>query len=258
MFTFPAGLASGAVAGYPATAAAMRAACGGYGTWDAGWWCDAGSGNLAAKWGAPTMTAQNSPTYGVTGPRGGAEAVRFTPDNTAQRFYGTDTYDLTATGDLCIAMVVKFPSNPGGVRRFFTKAGAFATTNMWYLRITNGAGGALRLVLCDSAGTFAPTCEAVNAGHIGNWFTLVSVVERTALGSSGNCALATNLATSGQVPITLLNCSNTNLVMLGSDNANTAALDTAFFAIGAGDGIAAGMSANAATIAASLKTAIGF
>lgn len=236
------------VQGYPLSAAALQTAVG-YGTWTAGWLCNETSGNLAAAFGAPTLTAVNTPTYGTAGPRAGVDlAVGF--DGSTDGFSGGDVHDVNATSDLCFAIVAKFSSLTGTLDVF----GKWHTANPRYLLYRNAA----ELVFNVNDGT--DNADATVTGFsTETWVAIMGVLDRGAnqvrlafcpLGGSATVGSTTSTAAIG----TLENTQNFGIgnLLFGADTG----VKIAALYVGTGTGAASGMSANLSTAVTNFANAV--
>ncbi len=165
---------------YPATAAQMAAALGTtVAEWEAAWLCNETSGDLAAAFGGVTLADVSTPSYSSLGPRGGTDkAVGF--DSASDAFFIADTFNVTATEDLAILMVVNFSTVAGNADLLAKGAAAAAG----YILVREGA--TVALYACDGVDTASVSC-AVAAN---TWYALCALLER-----------ATNTVRIGVVPI---------------------------------------------------------
>ncbi len=93
----------------PASSAAMTTACGGFGTWSAGWLCEDAATPLVGSFGSTNLVesaAGGSPVYQVPGPLGD-KAVRVTVANTGWAAASTAFLDADSTMDICGAVVMR-------------------------------------------------------------------------------------------------------------------------------------------------------
>lgn len=155
---------------YPATASAMQAVVGS-GTWTAGWLMNEASGALAAAFGAPSLSATSSPTYGIAGPKGGIDkAVGF--DSASDAFDGGDVFDVTGTDDLVIAWVGKFTASSSGNVELFAK---YQAANPRWIMYRNGSNN-LIFNVNDSVDNVDATIVNVTSG---SWYVGIAVLDRT-------------------------------------------------------------------------------
>ncbi len=102
------------VRSHPATAAAMQAAAGGYGTWSAGYLLDEASGSIAPAFGSPSLIPAGTPTYSEPGAFGNSDkSIKF--DSGADNFSASSSsFDVGAAEDLGVAWVWKLSTLTGG------------------------------------------------------------------------------------------------------------------------------------------------
>lgn len=157
--------------GYPQTAAATLAAIG-YGDWTggAGYLFNENSGNAAAVYGTPTLTAVSTPTYGFAGPRGGIDkAVGF--NSASDAFTGGNVYDLAAPTDLLVAGSIYFDGLDGASDDIISKGFIGGVGAGWYIC---REASALSCYLTDGATTVRVTV-AVPAS---TWLAFILVADR--------------------------------------------------------------------------------
>jgi hypothetical protein len=223
----------------------------GYGVWDSGsiWLCNEASGNLAPSLGATTLTAASTPTYGTTGPRGGADkAIGF--DSASDGFSGGNVNDVGATDDLIIAMVTKVAA--GTTADVITKG-----VNPGYFLRTEVANG-WRFIIGDGVDqSFHNTSNLLGD----EWIVLIAYVDRAAVMSgiaikgltSGTAVTSSN---STAAIGTLSNASNF-LVGNGGLIGATNAPQIAYLAVVKGAGVAAGLHAGIATALSNFAAQFG-
>ena len=243
-----------------ASTAAQLAADIGYGTWTGAdfYLCNEASGNIAPVFGANTLTAGGTPTYSLTGPRGGSDrAIKL--DSAPDYFSGATTAvnDVGATDDLIILWVGKFTALTGSQ---FTRIAA---------KSTFGSGGGNYQVGYDAtvsglsfsvgdASSHAATATAGTGSATTNWQVGVAVLERaTNMIRIGSQDLVTSTRyLSAQVSAsTVGSLSNTASFTLGGFS--SADWTVAAFGVCKGSGVATGLSANLGTALANLAATFG-
>jgi hypothetical protein len=235
------------VQGYPLSAAAVAAAVG-YGTWTtgAGWLCNESSGSLAAAFGAPSLTAVSTPTYGSTGPRGGVDfSVGF--NSALDAFSGGDVFDSTATDDLIWAGVIYLPSM--SVNSDLMGKGADAAHTLPGYTLVTAADGNLYWILQDGV-DFTFGTVALSAQQ---YYACIAVADRTTnKGRVGVCNLSTSAVTvSAEFDIsTIGSMGNAQNFTIGASGYFAGTGSTAQIAahyIVSGANVATGLSANLST-----------
>lgn len=156
---------------YPKTATDTRTAFGGFGaTWSTGWLFNILSGNDTGVFGAVTMTAVGTPTYGTPGPRRGTDkAIGFDAD--ADAFTGGNVHNIVAASDLLAGGAIYFDttaSNDDIVGKGFVGG-----VGPGYYICREGA--ALSCYLTDGVATQKVTI-AINASA---WYAWILAVDRT-------------------------------------------------------------------------------
>jgi hypothetical protein len=249
------------VQGYPQTAAATAAAFG-TGTWTAGYLFNETSGNLAASFGAPSLTPVSTPTYGNAGPIGGVDkAIGF--DSVADAFDGGDNFEPGAADDLILAWVGYHAPPADGFANWISK-GLGGGGNGRYSVYTSTVAGATQLFfdVTTTAGTTVSTSIGTGtmATIANGWHVGMAVVERASgkirlgLRSAGVSYLANEAA----VPAVSLASAENFLV--GAQNVLapvTLKLSAMYIAKGAGaaTGVSAGMSTALAAFEAAVSAA---
>lgn len=186
--------------GYPQTAAAMQAACG-YGTWSAGWLFNESSGALAAAFGAPSLTASGSPTYGVAGPRGGIDkAIQVIGGS---NFSGGDVFDPLLT-DIGIACVFKVTADTN--KDIVTKGWAGSGFAFVY-----ESGGVINLYVSDGVTTRNVGVAGI---ALNTWYAAIAVLDRAA-----NVVRVAHCALGGSSPT--VSAASASTAAIGSMNSAT-------------------------------------
>jgi hypothetical protein len=228
---------------WPLSAAVMRQAMGGFGTWASAWLAPT-SGNLADLFGAVNLAAEVTPTYGNRGPTPGTAAVGFDSGGT-DAFAATvaGSFNLDAVTSLAGLLVLRAPS-PGALQGIGGKLAAGQP--YWQWQCAN-VSGHLRLVLSDGVDTAAPT---VAANHCdGKWHVFLPIIDRTA-----NVAQAfSDLGASSTASLSLVgSLSNTDVFRLGGHPLDASlGHQLGFAAIATGDIV--NLRANAAAAIASFQ-----
>jgi hypothetical protein len=249
------------VQGYPVTAAAAAAAFGA-GTWTAGYLFNETSGNLAASFGAPSLTPVSTPTYGNAGPIGDVDkAIGF--DSVADAFDGGDNFEPGAADDLILAWVGYHAPPADGFANWISK-GLGGGGNGRYSVYTSTVAGATQLFfdVTTTAGTTVSTSIGTGtmATIANGWHVGMAVVERASgkirlgLRSAGVSYLANEAA----VPAVSLASAENFLV--GAQNVLapvTLKLSAMYIAkgVGAATGVSAGLSAALAAFEAAVSAA---
>jgi hypothetical protein len=236
------------VQGYPQSAAAMQAAVG-YGTWSAGYLCNETSGDLAAVFGAPTLTDSGTPTYGTAGPIGGIDKAIGWAD-AADYFDGAVNFDVTNLQDLCVAWVGKFSATPSASVLFCKGAAA----PLWAISI--GTTGPY-MEIYDPSG--AATAQV--SAYVGEWHVGMAVIDR----STGKMRVATHGLTSGTSSVsaevtavtgTLANAGAFRFGASATGGSASTVLNISAFYIGTGASAATGLSAGMATAIVNFASAV--
>lgn len=242
------------VQGYPLSAAAMQAALG-YGAWTsgAGWLLNEPSGNLAAAFGSPTLTA-TSLTYGTAGPRSGIDkAIGF--DAGTDRADGGNVFNVAGTDDLTVALVAYIPAAPGSNQFLVSKQGASGAG--WQIFLANN--GELRFQGYDAATTLLFNC--VVSVPTATWCAITATIDRsTGKARVGVRPLSGASSVSAEASVTATSMSNAVAFRLGdrSDNPGGAPIGTAVAAlyVVAGASVATGLSANLSTALTNFANAV--
>ena len=243
---------------YPRNASATSNALGGYGNFGggagAGYLCNEASGNLAAVFGSPSLTAAGTPVYGTLGPRGGIDKAIGFNDNADQFTGGTGTFDVSGTSDLAVVWVGKFTATPAGNEFMFVKGNA-GTPARWHI-FTDAT--TMHVQCISASGTKESTVPISTL--IGNWYVGVAVVDRGA----GNVRIAVRtlagVETIGSSVAlfageTLSNADSFTFGNRAAANACVSQLFAAFY-VTAGASVAVNTSANLSAILTSLATTI--
>jgi hypothetical protein len=239
---------------YPKTAAEIAADVG-YGTWSAGWLCNEESGNLAAVFGSPALTAAGTPLYGIAGPRGGADKA-VGVDGAADQWTGGDTFDVSGTDDLCLAWVGRFSASPPTTEFMFTKGDAGAPSS-WSVR--QAGDGLIHFLMVTSSGSKESTIST--ASIIGQWYVGIAVIDR----GSGNLRVGLRTLSGTEVLGTATALfageavANANNFTFSNRGAALPCVSQQFaaFYIGLGTSVAAGLSTNLSTALANVAATFG-
>lgn len=158
---------------YAQSAAALASQVG-FGAWDAAWLCNESSGDLAAVFGAPTLTDSGTPTYGLAGFKGGIDkAIGFAAGS--HHFDGSTNFDVTGTDDLVVAAVINWTGDGAASRSVYSKIAA-AFGSGWAIQ-TNSTT-TLRFS-CQVSGGATVESGAITVPAAG-WYALLAVIDRTA------------------------------------------------------------------------------
>lgn len=199
---------------YPQTNAQLGVALGQTSPqWEAGWLCNESSGDLAAVFGSTALADASTPTYSNYGPRGGNDrAVGFNTNTDQFAAASTSTFDVGASEDLALLLVVNFstisgnvdivgkgwPGSAGyllarenGIVQLYVKDGvdqvsvsAAVAANTWYaiLGVLERATNTIRVGVVPIFGSASPTVSSnTSASAIG----ALSNASSFALGENG-------------------------------------------------------------------------
>lgn len=235
----------------PATSAAtIKQAAGGYGTFTGGWLCNDVSGNLAATIGATALVATGSPAYAQPGPFGLTDkAVKLLANGDG---FNASMADVSATDDLLIVYVGRFTAAPSNFGAIVQKTnGTFANG----YAITGGDGSTYY-------GFFAGPSAALNSTlganyYVGRWHVGVAAIDRTnnlmrfgiAMLDDGTVQLAPSVSTVGLG--TLTNAGNFAVGLGGWVGAQIGFAMGDLY-VGTGSGVAAGVPSNLSNVLANL------
>jgi hypothetical protein len=226
---------------YADTAAEWAAQIGG--TWSAAWHLNEASGNAAPTFGTPTLTASGTITYGIPGPRGGADkAISFAVGTSAQ-LSGGDVYDVTATDDLLLAWVGYHTAAPAATRSLVNKYSA--GNPRWFVQITS----AMSAAIVANNGTLEGSASVTLP--VGSWYVGMAIAER-ATGNLriGYCPLggSPTVSSAGTANTgTWANAADFTLGRIAGILDSIENMYLADFAIGVGAGIATGFTAGLST-----------
>jgi len=238
----------------PTTAAAMTTACGGFGTWTAGYLCEDLSG-LAAAFGGTNLTevaVGGSPSYGISGPFGD-KAVRISVQGSGFQAPNGTFLDIGTT-DLCGVLVVRTLAIPSTDSYIVSKTD-----------FLGGAGFTIRIqsnlaLLFEARDTSSHNViTAPNAIAVNDWTAIMWGLDKaTNKMRIGTQSLATGVQViSNELNVTGLGTlGNSSTVKVNRSGSLGAVLDIADIYMGVGVGAAAGMSANLSTALSSFCTAI--
>jgi hypothetical protein len=241
----------------PTTAATLAAAIG-YGTWTsgAGWMCNEASGNLAASFGAPTLTA-TSLTYQNAGYTTGDYAIGFS--GVTSRADGGDVYDVTAAQDLIVAWIGNMsgiPStNPAAI---ISKYGVSAGNGGWSIQ-ASGVDGSITFIATNTTPAIDFQTASVTP-TFGSWHVGIAVIDRsTGKARIGVRSLAGVTALSAEVTANAVSYAGNAALRLGQrsdsiDACTTMKLSAAYVVSGAG--VATGLSANLSTALTNFANAV--
>lgn len=244
---------------FPATAAAMAAACGG-GTWAAGWLCEDAASPLTGAFGGvnlPEDAAGGSPSYRLPGPLGDA-AVRVSVSGTGFLAASSSFLDADNTKDVCgvIVMRTRLPLSTSTTilsKDDFVGGPGFdltisPTQVLW--SVDNSTPGSI------SASASVPDTALTN----NEWVAVMWALERgtntmrVAIQSLASGALSVGASLSSATVGSLSNASPFRLARAGSLG-NT--LEVAALYMGVGVGVAAGIPANLGPRLASFCASLG-
>lgn len=237
------------VSAYPTTAAALTSAVG-FGTWSGGYLFEDISGNAKAAFGGIDLIPQSSPTYLQPGPLGAGDyAIGF--DSSGDGFSAGNNYN-PGTGDICFAIVAKLSAaqaNAEVLYKYF--AGA-----QYQLRVISGA---YRIDLDDGAG-HTLNLAVSTAIPIGVWHVAMFAVDRAA----GTARVAfraldgsvSGISSAGSVSSIGSLTSTAGWIIGGGTTGTPTSMTIAAAYIGAGAGVAVGMSAGLATACTNLAACL--
>lgn len=234
---------------YPQTAADVRMALGGLGTWTggAGWKFDALSGNISALFGSPALTAGGTVNYSNPGARGGTDKAVGYGAALTDAFAGGNNFDVNSTSDLAIAAVVYVRSYSGS-RDFMNKTGAGVVG--WALWFNSST---LTITLINGGNRWDATVASAPAA---GWYALLAAYDRAAGALRvGFVSLSTGVVSVGsaQAPTAAINYSNASTFYIGSSqgglqNWTGLGVETNLMVAAAyittGSGVAAGLTTN--------------
>lgn len=158
---------------WPSSAAEMRTAAGGLGTWASGWQMDEASGSLADAWGGVALAPGSSPLYGQAGPLSPADkAVGF--DSTFDRFEAASaaTYDLNASQSLAVYLSFRLTVTP--VSSYYLIGKVQGAAAYWVISVN--AAGNVYLLIYDLVGSATATVVANHAD--GQWHDAIAIIDR--------------------------------------------------------------------------------
>lgn len=230
---------------WPLTAADMRTAMGGYGTWTSIWPCNETSGILEDVVGSVDLSPLGTPLYSQAGSPTWDKAVGFDSATDAFAAASSASYDIGTTGGLAIYLCWRTVGLMGS-DYILTKM----QTGVKYYYIAQGSSGRIVFAVYDAAGI--PLSAEVTPNHIdGNFHDILAIIDR----DSGNVIqLATDLGVSATTSIagegTL---SNTGVLRLGGTSPTNGRCS--FMAIATGD--ITNLRNNAAAAIASMRTYTG-
>lgn len=243
-----------AALGYPTSALTATAAISASPT--TGYLLDEGSGSAFAVFGAPSPLAAHAGTitYGIAGPLGGADtAVQMASSGAS--FDGGSNFDAGSANDLVVAWVGQWAAPPTSGGTVVSKIASGASSG-WAI-LPNSDGTTLRF-----CGT--PSCSASITAPLaittGTWHVVIAVIDRsTNKMRIGECPLGGTPVVSAALGI----AANTDFTTaspfrIGSSswaNANQN-LQLAALYVGAGPGIASGLSTNLSAALSSFSAAI--
>jgi hypothetical protein len=241
----------------PTTAAAVAAAIG-YGTWTtgAGYLLQEASGNLAASFGSPTLTA-TSLTYQNAGHTTGDYAIGFSA--AGSKADGGDVYDVTGAQDLIVAWVGNMSGIPAALGGVISKWTISAGNGGWTIQASSVDGG-----LDFQAANTTPAVDFQTTRVIptfGAWHVGIAVIDRsTGKARIGVRSLAGVASISAEVTAAAVSYANAAALRLGQradggvDACSTMKLSSVYVVSGAG--VATGLSANLATALTNFANAI--
>jgi len=243
-----------ALHGFPRTASATASAIG-YGTWTTGacWLMQESSGNLAATYGSPTLTA-TSLTYQNTGIKTGDYAIGF--DAGTDKADGGNVYNVTGTDDIIVAWVAYMTSAPAG------------SSDSLIGKLNAGAGWEVTLRTDGQYQWFgqdagAATIFSIAGGsqNVGAWHVGIAAIDRAAAKARiGSCALGGSPSVSTDTTIAATSMSNAVSFQIGdrasgSGRGPTNAVVSAVYVV-TGSGVAAGATTNLSTALQNFANAV--
>lgn len=231
---------------YPSTAATTNTLIGD-GAWTYGWHFNESSGNAAPAFGGLTLTAGGTPTYGIAGPGHSTDTAIGIPD-ADDYFDGGNVLGLTATDDLILGAIIKFPTTASTLIQLFSK-GSGADADFWVVYALNNqitirvtSGGVLRY----------DVSSADMSALVGEWCALLVIVDQTngsvRVGLRGLVSAATAIGAASAQTAYIAGAANTFRIgdQVGH-GASTAEFDLAALYAGKGAGIVGALGTDMAT-----------